>query len=159
MLERSAWEEPGWRIGEHTNSPPVNVPGLLDTVNHYPGSTQISPDDPVEYFRQMQRSYVTTRGYSVGYSWGYWPDGLEVELRGFDYRNAANDAPGRPGDENPVSVSLLLVVPGQGDAGQPATPAQIAAVRARLTTVHTRVGRALPNIVHGDLEPTQCAGA
>ena len=56
-------------------------------------------------------------------------------------------------------MALLLVVPGLGDAGPPATPAQFVAVQRRLADIHTRVGRPLPNIVHGDLEPTQCAGA
>ena len=158
-LIREQWEEPGYRIGDHTSSPMVRVDELLYTVNHYPAASTISPSDPVAYFRQMQRSYVDGRGYSIGYSWGYWPDGLEVELRGWDYRNAANDDPSDDENENLHSVAFLIVVPGLGDGGQPGTSAQRAAVQRRIADVHARVGRTLPNIVHGDLEPTQCAGA
>lgn len=155
---REQWEEPGYRIREHTGAPPVDPTELRYTVNHYPGAKSIG-GDPVTWFRAAQRAWVIARGYSLGYGWGYWPDGTEIEVRGWDYRNAANDVPDHPGDENRQSVALLLVVPGLGDAGQPATPAQVAAVQRRLREVHDRCGRELPNLVHGDLETTECAGA
>lgn len=157
-LYREQWEEPGYRIADHTNSPPVNPAELRYTVNHYPAAKTIGAD-PVAWFRAAQRAWVIERGYSLGYGWGYWPDGREVEVRGWDYRNAANDVPDHPGDENRRSVAFLLVVPGLRDAGQPATPAQVAAVQRRLADVHARAGRPLPNLVHGDLERTACAGA
>lgn len=157
-LYREQWEEPGYRIGEWSTSPPVDPADLLYTVNHYPAASVIS-SDPVTWFRAQQRAAVRTRGYSLWYSWGYWPDGTEFEVRGWDYRNAANSVPSEPGDENRWSVSFLLVVPGLGDQGQPATDAQIEAVRWRLVDVYDRTGHIMPNIVHSDLEPTGCAGA
>jgi hypothetical protein len=157
---REAWEEAGYRIADHTGSPPVDPLELWYTVNHYPALLRLATSDPVAFFRAVQRGYVRDRGYSIGYSWGYWPDGSEWELRGMDYRNAANaaDDPERV-DENRHSVSLFFVVVGQGAAGQPATGPQITAARRRLELVHEAAGRELPNIEHADLEPTQCAGA
>lgn len=162
-LYREQWEEPGYRISEHTGSPPVDPARLLYTVNHYPAVTSITTLDPAAWFRAVQRGYVDDprRGYSLGYNWGYWTDGTEVEVRGWEYRNAANDVQGDPKgeDENRISLSFLIVVPGLGTGALPATHAQIEAVQARLADIHTVCGRPLPNIVHGDLEPTQCAGA
>jgi hypothetical protein len=160
-INREEWEEPGWTIAEHTGSGPVNPGELEFTVNHYPAANSISPNDPKGYARSLQRNYVNTRDYSVGYNWMYWRDGTEVELRGWDFRNAANDVPNDPGgeNENRISVALLFAVPGQGDAGQAATPEALAAAQARLSDVFARCGKTMPNIVHGDLEPTQCAGA
>lgn len=156
MLPRSSWEERGWTVAEHTTSPAVKPHELSDVVLHYPGSTgPITTLDPRNYARGQQRAYVNSRGYSIGYSWCYWPDGTELELRGWDFRNAANAVPGDGGWTNRITLALQIIVGGQDRA----TAAQITSVRRRLRMIDERVGRPLGLTDHGVLEPTGCPGA
>lgn len=156
-MNRSQWEEPGWRIGDHTGSPPVDLAALQWIVLHYPAGP-LPTVSHVAWLRQLQRYSVNSRGYSLYYNWSIWTTGERGEIRGYDYRNAANDAPGRPGNENLQSVSLLLVVGGSGTTAAGATPPQIVAVREAVAEIRARCGRHLPIIGHGDLEPTGCPG-
>jgi hypothetical protein len=155
MIRRTQWEQAGYTIAEHTTSPPVDVTELDAVVIHYPAHAgPIGTGSFTTYTQNLQRSYVDHRGYSVGYSWLYWPDGTEVELRGYDYRNAANAVPDDP-RANRRTLALLVVVDGQN----PATAAQVAAIRARRHEINRRTGRRIPSTRHRDLEPTVCPGA
>lgn len=155
MITRAQWEQPGYRVVDHSTSPPVDPTALTDVVIHYPGTTgPITTLDPVVWTQNLQRSYVDSRGYSVGYNFGYWADGTEIELRGWDFRNAANAVPGDKG-ANLRTLSLLIIVGAQS----PATGAQIDAVRARRAQINNRTGRNIGRLGHGDLEPTTCPGA
>lgn len=154
MIRRTDWEQARYRVADHTTSPPVDVGALVDVVIHYPGTSgPITTLDPIVWTQNLQRSYVDGRGYSVGYNFGYWADGTEIELRGYDYRNAANAVNGDP-TANRRTLSLLVIVGGQN----PATAAQLEAVRARRAEINARTGRDIGLKPHGALEPTQCPG-
>lgn len=159
MIARTEWEQAGYRVGDHTRSPLVDLAALDEIVIHYPGATgPISTLSPITYVQNLQRWSVNRpkpQNHSIGYSFGYWADGTEIELRGYDYRNAANAVPGDRGATNRRTLSLLVIV-GRQD---PATAAQIAAVRRRRQEINTRTGRLIPSTSHRDLEPTTCPGA
>lgn len=153
-IERHQWEQAGYTVAEHTNSPPVDPADIFRVILHYPGTSSVWSYDAIDYTRSLQRAYADQRGYSLGYSWLYMPDGTEVEVRGWRYRNAANAVNGDNGDTNRTTLSLLIVQP----IGQPATGAQIVAVRERRRKIDTVCNRRVPAEPHGNLEPTACPG-
>ena len=91
--ERSVWMDPAFPI-----TGPATQWARIDTnVAHYTAADDLIDGDPGEhasdlpaYLRAIQRSYVTNRGYSVGYWFAVdWLGGV-WQLRGFEFMSAAN---------------------------------------------------------------------
>lgn len=143
---RSVWEEPGFTVAEHTTSPPV-ASGMIDSVVvHYVGAEVTS--DPITWLRNNQRYYATNRGYSLGYNAVVDRDGIMWQVRGLEYRNAANKG------ANNTSVSVLQLVSGD----EAANGAQIARTRRFITDMEQWCGHPLKVLGHRDVGSTACPG-
>ena len=145
MLPRSSWEDPNKRV---SGPAPKGTPKTW--VIHYPGGGSAPVGAEVApYLRGIQSSYLSSRGYSIGYNWGVAQDGSRWEIRGNDFNNAANAGRKVEGNFNNVSQSIFVMV-ADHDA---ATPAAVAAINSIIAT-H-------PDwdvIVHSDVDYTSCAG-
>lgn len=112
--ERSAWEDPKLPV---TGGSPFPFTALDTIVPHYTADDNLIDGDPGEhanqlddYLRAIQASYERTRGYSIGYSFAIdWLGGI-WELRGFDWRPAANL------DHNHHTLPVLFLVDGADHA-------------------------------------------
>ena len=103
---------------EPVEGPAMDLSELRYITIHYNGDTQDldGKDDVYQdadfagYLRKIHHSYLTSRKYSLGYNSIVAPDGDEWEVRGFDFRNAANgcEAVNRPG----YALKLVLPTPG-----------------------------------------------
>ena len=130
-------------------------------IIHYPGNNGFheprTDAEMIQYLCNMQHSYVTNRGYSVGYSVIVSQSGSAWAGRGLEghagvrvYNPASN--PGRKLDEgniNHVSRSIQIAVSGQGEA----SPEAIATVNAIIATQPD-----WPVLWHGQVDYTSCAG-
>jgi hypothetical protein len=118
---------------------------------HYNGATQdldgadgvYQDDDFAQILRGMQSSYLSTRGYSLGYNSAIAPDGDEWEIRGLALRNAANGctAVNVPGYAIQVTLPHPLAEP---------TDAQIFGARLAISRVRD-IARAAGNPDHLEL--------
>lgn len=156
-LTRSDWEEPGYRIADHTNSPPVDWSMVTNVTIHYPGGGTYPAGDRVwaaNYVRSMQRSYVNSRGYSLGYNEVVTQSGIVVEARGAGTRCAANGTT----EANVTSYAIQIAATGLGDDADPASPAAIAAVRERVAWAQRQAGRKLAITGHRQHKATSCPG-
>jgi N-acetylmuramoyl-L-alanine amidase len=152
MLKRGVWEQPGMRIGEHTNSGPQELTAADYLVIHYTGapSTPERYDDVVAFLQRTQREYVATRGYSIGYNWVVDRTDRIWEARGIDYRCAANGNT----ETNRRGPAILCMVNGD----EPAGPLMIEAVRTVVDFCQTQAGRPLNIVGHRDVRATSCPG-
>ena len=152
--ERSVWQDPRYPVFG-----PVDDPLDNDTVViHYTGADDLIDGDPGEfahqlpqYLRNMQYSYVTNRGYSVGYSFAVdWLGGV-WQLRGWEFQSAANRG------HNGHTVPVLMLVDGADEA----TPEAAASVRSLVVEAGARSGRKRGVVGHGELSgaATACPGA
>lgn len=143
---RSVWEQPGFTVAEHTTSPPV-APAMVDAVVvHYVGAEVNS--DPITWLRNNQRYYATNRGYSLGYNAVVDRDGIMWQVRGLEYRNAANKG------ANNTSVSVLQLVSGD----EAANGLQVARTRRFVSDMERWCGRRLSVLGHRDVGATACPG-
>jgi hypothetical protein len=97
----------------------------------------------------MQRSYVTHRGYSLGYNVAVDQTGLSWEIRGTDFRPAANI------HHNNHTFTIVVLVDGQ----EPCNGLMVDTVRELVSWARLQAGKPLPVIGHRDLAATQCPGA
>lgn len=148
---RESWQDPRYPVFG-----PYDDPANNDTVVvHYTAADDLIDGDPGEhaedlpaYLRNMQYSYVTQRGYSLGYSFAVdWLGGV-WQIRGWEFQSAANR--GHNGHTLPV---LMLV-----DGADPATPEAVAAVRKIVAEAERRFGRELTVVGHRDIGATACPG-
>ena len=144
---RTAWEQPGYTVAEHTDSPPVDRNRITDVVIHYPGTDHVT-DDTRTMLRNTQRYYADSRGYSIGYNYVIGTDGECWEARGLDYRSAATKG------ANVDTVSVQIKQAGQA----PANPDQVARVRRLVADLREWAGRPLGITAHRDYAATQCPG-
>lgn len=161
--QRQAWEDPRYPVAG-----PTATGVFEDMVGHYPGTGDV-PDhdyrghvyvDPARFrgdlfgfYREMQKSYLDDRDYSVGYLFGIdYLGGLTV-LRGFDFRNAANAGSKLPGNWNLRSGSAIFVV----DLDQEATNLALYTF-AMLTAFLRHHGHRAAIKRHDDGEYTACPG-
>lgn len=153
MIGRAVWEEPGWRVGAHTNSGPQPWNRAEYVVIHYTAAagTPEDYDGVLAKLRQSQRSYVTSRGYSYGYNWEVDRAGRIWEIRGDDYMCAANGNT----DSNSRGPAILCLVNG----AEPANQAMIDSVRRVVAYCEQRAGRTLRVVGHRDVRATACPGA
>jgi hypothetical protein len=164
---RSVWEDPARPV-----TGPAWVPRLVDMiVPHYTAAIDLIDgdlgefiDDLPAYLRAIQRDYVVTRGYSVGYWWAIdWLGGI-WQLRGFDpytglggFKSAAN-----AGHNDHTGPILFLV---DGDDEPTGEAMRAARWLNACTRRHPYRGRRtqLAVVDHGRLpippgNPTACAG-
>ena len=158
------------------NSQPVEGPmmDLLELryiVIHYNGATVdldgeddvYTDDDMINSLRNSQASYLSSRGYSLGYNSKIAPNGDEWEVRGYDIRSGANGC--LEVNRDGFAIQIPTTSP---DA--PPTPAQIEGVRAAILRIRNAAATAgNPNALylvgHGDVRPlcsdgngTECPG-
>ncbi len=144
---RTEWEQAGYTIAEHTQSPAV-ARGLLDAiVIHYPGHNGVN-DNTAASLANSQRYYCDQRGYSLGYNAVVDRAGELWQVRGLDYQNAANLG------ANPSTVSVQI----RANLGEPATPAAAARIRQFVADMRRWAGRPLTVLGHRDIKPTACPG-
>ena len=144
---RSVWEQPGFTVAEHTTSPPV-APAMIDSVViHYPGHDGVG-DDTARDLANSQRYYATNRGYSLGYNAEVDRAGVLWQVRGIDYRNAANKG------ANNTSVSVQMRV----NLDEPGSTAAVTRVRRFVADVERWCGHPLKVLGHRDVGATACPG-
>lgn len=127
----------------------------IDTiVFHYTADDDLIDGDPgenwlnmSEYIRNIQKSYVDRRGYSIGYNVGIDQRGHIWELRGDTFKCAANLG------WNDRSIAILCLV----DGNDSLTPAAVEAAREVVAWIRSN----RPNAVirgHQDIGATACPG-
>jgi hypothetical protein len=114
---------------------------------HYTAANTI-PDDIPAYLRSIQNDYTVNRGYSIGYNFAVDQTGTAWELRGFDFKCAANK------DMNEVTIAVLCLVDG-AEAMNPAMVDTFQGVGAECVRV---AGRPLFVVGHRDIGSTSCPG-
>ena len=144
---RAAWEQPGYTIGEHTNSRELRWHDVTRIVIHYTADKRANRDT-AQYLRNMQRSYVDNRGYSLGYSVAVDQDGLTWEIRGVDFMPAAN-----VGYNDQTFVILALV-----DWQNPCNELMVPRIQQLVAWARQQAGKPLPVVGHRDIAPTRCPG-
>lgn len=146
---RGAWQSPANPV---TGPRPTGREREL--VFHWPGSTSVPTTLPatLDTLRAMQADYTANRGYSLGYNWAISRDGYWIEIRGRDYRNAANLGRKVNGNANEWTSSVLMFC--GTSKNTTVTGAQEWAVHELVRAHYWR----WPQRVHADLDPTSCAG-
>jgi hypothetical protein len=148
---RLAWVSPAYPV----DGPRFDPSGVDTFVVHYTADNDLPDGDPGEdvedipgYLRGIQRYYETQRGYSIGYNYAVdWLGGV-WQLRGVDFRCAANRG------WNERSIAVLQLVDGQ----DPMTPAALEATRRLLAWCDGHVGRTLKVRPHSEVGSTHCPG-
>ena len=144
---RSVWEQPGFTVAEHTTSPPV-ASGMIDSVVvHYPGHDDVG-DDTARDLANSQRYYAENRGYSLGYNAVVDRAGVLWQVRGLEYRNAAN----KGANNTSVSVQLRVNLDETGSA------AAVTRVRSFVADMERWCGHPLKVLGHRDVGATACPG-
>jgi hypothetical protein len=111
---RASWEPWAMPYTIASLSPPrQNAGAITQPVAHYTAADNLIDGDPGEhigdmprYIGNIQRDYATSRGYSVGYLFAIDYLGGVWELRGFDYKSAANAG------HNEYTCPILMLVDG-----------------------------------------------
>lgn len=156
---REAWQDPRYPVFG-----PADTASNNDTiVIHYTAADDLIDGDPGEhaedlpqYMRNMQYSYVTNRGYSLGYLFAVdWLGGI-WQIRGWEYQSAANSA------HNEHTWPILVLV----DGADAATPEAVRSIQLIGYEAERRAGRPQAVKGHGQLRvetgkgtATACPGA
>ena len=123
-----------------TMTGPVQVPGnITQAVAHYTAADDLIDGDPGEHIEDMpawlgatHRDYVDRRGYSIGYLFAVDYLGAAWELRGFDFKSAANYM------HNDYTAPILFLV----DGADPLNEYMLSTARALGREFRRRSGRA-----------------
>lgn len=146
---REAWQKPSRPI---TGPAPKQKTTL--GVCHWDGD-DVPNGDPVTYLQKMQDSYVTSRGYSIGY-WQYITrNGDAWQIRGpygnsKVYNSAANKGEKVAGNANDWTYPILF----EARFNDFLTDAQMATAR-RLWAEYGITARPIP---HSEIDYTACCG-
>lgn len=156
---RETWVDPRFPVFGPLDNPLNN-----DTVViHYTAADNLIDGDPGEhaenlpaYIRAMQYSYVTQRGYSLGYLFAVdWLGGI-WQIRGWEYQSAANAG------HNEHTFPILVLV----DGADAATPEAVRSIQLIGAEAQRRAKRPLVVKGHGQLRletgvgtATACPGA
>jgi hypothetical protein len=141
-----------WQLASQpVTGPAMDLLALRYITIHYNGATQDldGADDAYQdadfapILRGMQSSYLSTRGYSLGYNSAIAPDGDEWEIRGLAYRTAANGCT----DVNVPGYAIQITLP--HPLAEP-TDAQIFGARLAISRVRD-IARAAGNADHLEL--------
>lgn len=163
---RAAWEDPNLPV----NDPPEYVPPRQDWsrittgVAHYTAAVNLPDGDLGEfeynippYLRAIQRDYRTNKGFSIGYLWAVDWLGGAWQLRGWEWRAAANlGRLAQPvNTANYWTIPVLYLV----DGNDPMTDEALATGRAIYREAGRIAGRKLIGPVpHSHIDPTGCCG-
>jgi hypothetical protein len=149
MFDRSRadWEAAGYMVAQHTKSRAVRWSDVDRVVVHYTADRRAMADT-AQYLRNMQKSYVDRRGYSLGYSVAVDQSGVSWEIRGTDHMPAAN-----VGWNDRTWVILAFV-----DWQDACNPAMVDTIRQLVGWAREQVGRDIPVVGHRDIASTRCPG-
>jgi hypothetical protein len=163
---RTAWQDPAQPV----TGPAMDLTALRFITIHYPGGVVdvdgadnvYQDDDTARILRNNQSSYLSSRGYSLGYNSAVSIDGAEWEIRGETIRSAANGCQA----VNVPGYAIQIITP---RVEAPPTAAQTEGVRrvvARVRALAAAAGN--PNHLfingHRDVRPmcgsggTACPG-
>lgn len=158
---RESWQDPAKPV----TGPPAEWGKVTTNVAHYTAADDLIDGDPGEhaeglddYMRSMQSSYLRSRGYSLGYLFAVdWLGGV-WEIRGFDFKSAANKgSPDKTGVKNfnAYSFPVLFLV----DGNDRLTAEAAHSARMLYREAERRAGRILGSPVpHSALDYTSCCG-
>lgn len=148
---RDEWEDPAYPV----DGPRAIWENITTVALHYTGADDVIDGDPGEawdrmddYLRAIQQSYVTQRGYSVGYMFAVDQRGHVWQLRGWEYKSAANRG------WNHCTLPILFLV----DGGDMASPMAVRSANLVITEGERRAGRRLVVKPHKDIGATACPG-
>ncbi|MBW2699265.1 MAG: N-acetylmuramoyl-L-alanine amidase [Deltaproteobacteria bacterium] len=151
--DRTEWQDPAYPV---SSTAWMDINALRYITLHYIGADGVNVSDIPQLLRNSQLDYVINRGYSLGYNSAVSMDGDEWEIRGFDYRCAAN------GNQavNVPSYSIMLALPNTWSVP---TEDQIAGVRNLVAKIRATAAAAgnsdfLEVNGHRDLKATSCPG-
>lgn len=158
---RESWQDPAKPV----TGPPSEWIRITTNVAHYTADDDLIDGDPGEhasqlpqYMRDMQSSYLRSRGYSLGYLFAVdWLGGV-WEIRGFDIRSAANKGnPRKTGvvNFNGYSFPILFLVDGADGLTEEARYSAQMLYREAERRANRPLGRPKP---HSDLDYTSCCG-
>ena len=163
---RSEWESPDQPV----TGPALDLLALRYITIHYPGgsvdvdgSDDIYQDeDTARFLRNTQASYLSGRGYSLGYNSAVSIDGAEWEIRGDTIRSAANGCTA----VNVPGYAIQIVVPEVASMPTPAAIEGVRSVVARIRRLAAEAGNTdhLELNGHRDVRPmcgtggTACPG-
>ena len=143
---RESWQRP---------SQPVSGPAFpgwakyTDVAIHYTSAAKI-PADIDAYHRAMQNDYLTSRGFSLGYTCSVDQQrGESRGIRGLDFKPAATRT------ANDYALAILVLV----DGNDMATPQACAEVRRIIGLWESLAGRHLTIKGHGEYVATGCPGS
>lgn len=140
--DRASWEPAKFPV----EGPPFRF-WLVNTLAvHYTADDRI-PSDVGRYLANIQQSYVTRRGYSIGYNAAIDRDGVCWELRGTTFKCAANKG------YNDMSFAVLMLVDGQDEAN----PKMVARMRQLVGAVRS-ICPDVKIVGHRDIGSTACPG-
>jgi hypothetical protein len=143
-LSRRAWQDSKVPVV----GPSFRAENVNTVVVHYTADKNI-PQDVAQYLRNIQSAYTKGRGYSVGYNCAVDQRGRSWELRGFDFKCAANK------DANNYSFAILMLV----DGDDRATPAALAEARRVVGLVNGVVKKKCRVVGHFQVGATACPGS
>jgi hypothetical protein len=145
---RSTWVDPRYPV----KGPAVEWAKVDTAVIHYTADDDVPNGDVpaavAAYLRNIQYSYVTNRGYSIGYLFAVDQTGAVWQLRGWEFKSAANAG------HNDHTFPILMLV----DGNDRATWEAIVAVRWLIGDAQKLAERALTIVGHGDIGATACPG-
>lgn len=144
MLPRESWQNPALPV---TGPPHPGWARYTDVAIHYTSAAKI-PGDIDAYHRAMQNDYLTSRGFSLGYSVSVDQSGVSREIRGTDFKPAATR------NSNDFAMAILVLV----DGNDMASPAASAEVRRIIGEWERFAGRELKIKGHGEYVATGCPG-
>jgi hypothetical protein len=151
--DRTEWQDPAYPV---TSGSWMDLNALSYITLHYIGADGVNLSDIPQFLRNAQLDYVVNRGYSLGYNSAVDENGEEWEIRGFDYRCAANGSQAT----NIPGYSIVLMLPNTWSV--PPT-AQIDGVRNLVSKIRATAAAAgnsdfLEINGHRDLKSTACPG-
>lgn len=163
---RHEWQDPAKPV---SGPYPYKAGQVWTAVLHYTAALNLPDGDPGEstdigaYLRQIQASYINGRGYSLGYSFAVDYLGGVWEIRGFDWRPAANNGDfGEYKDINfnAYSLPILCLVDGADRLTDAAAHAvkQVQAEGWRRTKQAGGSWRSFSPQRHSDSDWTACPG-
>ena len=145
-----------WQTSSQPVTGPARKAATTRTILHYEGTGRSAPiSDGAAWCRNGQASYLSSRGYSLGYNFMIPNEGPQngwvYQIRGEDINNAANKGskdnprPGFPYNANDYTRSITIV----GNENAQFTPETQAAIRSLM--IGTLYG-------HRDVQATACCG-
>lgn len=157
MTPRTAWQDPAKPI-----TGPARRQPFRRGVIHYEGSGRTTtPADIAQHLRNLQASYLRSRGYSLGYGWAcvsdvnHPDDGTLWEIRGKDLNMASNPGKKVSGNANDWTGSVLIIGPEDRRVSDKAA----STIRALFSDWHQEAGTApIPALPHSELDWTSCCG-